>query len=207
MKKILKDAFALFLITLVAGAMLAGVYEITKAPIAQAEQEARAQAYSAVFANAVEFSADDSLTAAVKKADDEFKQVGFGGVALEDALYVKDASGNITGCVMTLGGKGYGGTIRLTMGITTDGMITAISILAHSETAGLGSKCTEPAFYGQFANKPATTFTVVKGGAGNDSEIDAISSATITSEGVTQAVNAGVWFAKTYMGIEGGAVK
>ena len=206
MKKILKDAFSLFAITLVAGALLAGVYAITKGPIAKAEQEARAQAYSAVFKNAAAFETDDALTAAVKNADEALENAGFGGASLSDALYVKDANGKTVGCVMTLGGNGYGGVINFTLGVTLDGKITGISILAHSETVGLGSKCTDESFYGQFADKPATpTFTVVKGGAGEVDEIDAISGATVTSRAVTEAVNAGVWFAQEYMQVEGGA--
>ena len=43
--KIIKDALALTLITLVAGVALGGVYEITKDPIAKQEAQAKAEAY------------------------------------------------------------------------------------------------------------------------------------------------------------------
>ena len=42
--KIIKDALALTLITLVAGVALGGVYEITKDPIAKQEAQAKAEA-------------------------------------------------------------------------------------------------------------------------------------------------------------------
>lgn len=205
MKKIMKDAFALFAITLVAGVLLAAVYEITKKPIAKAEQEARAAAYSAVFADAAEFVIDEQLKTAVAAADEELETAGFGGASLSDALYVTDADGEKIGCVMTLSGKGYNGEIQLTLGIGADGKTTGISILAHSETAGLGAKCTDEAFYGQYAGKPAEILSVVKNGADADNEIDAISGATVTSKAVTEAVNAGIWFAQNHMNIGGGA--
>ena len=44
--KIIKDALALTLITLVAGVALGGVYEITKDPIAKQEAQAKAEAYA-----------------------------------------------------------------------------------------------------------------------------------------------------------------
>ena len=43
MKKLIKDALILFLITLVAGAALGAVYAITKQPIADAQLAARAE--------------------------------------------------------------------------------------------------------------------------------------------------------------------
>lgn len=41
MKQMMKDAMILFLITLISGAALGLVYEVTKEPIAQQEQKAK----------------------------------------------------------------------------------------------------------------------------------------------------------------------
>lgn len=202
MKKILKDAFALFCITLVAGVALAGVYAVTKDPIAKAEMEARSAAYRVVFADAASFASDDALDEKLENKENLVSTSGIAGATLADALYVKDAAGNTVGYVMTVGGKGYGGTIQVAMGITADWKITGISILSHSETAGLGSKCTDESFYGQFANQPAAHFEAVKNPSNEMSstvEIEAISGATVTSKGVTDAVNLGIWFAQTHM--------
>jgi len=204
MKKIVKDAFALFCITLVAGLLLAVVYGITKEPIALAEAEKAAAAYRSVYAEASSFKADDTVTAAVKDAEDVLKKAGFTGVTLTDALYALDADGNRIGCVMTLGGKGYGGIIEFTLGITADEEITGISILSHEETPGLGAKCTEEAFYGQFAGKPASKLNTVKETVTTKKDIIAISGATVTSNAVVNAVNGGIWFAENYMQIGGG---
>lgn len=202
MKKIFKDAFALFAITLVAGLLLAAVYAVTKGPIEKANLEARAAAYRSVFTDAASFKDSEQVNAAVKTAGESLKAAGFIGCTLSDALYATDANGEVLGYVMSVGGKGYGGMISLTLGIDNDGKITGISILSHSETAGLGAKCTEESFYGQFTGKTAGKLTVVQGGA-NDTQIDSISGATVTSDAVTQAVSAGCWFAQEYM--QGGA--
>ena len=61
-----------------------------------------------------------------------------------------------------------------------------------SETPGLGARSKEEAFYGQYAFKPATELSVVKSGAAGETEIQAISGATITSKAVTSGVNAAV---------------
>ena len=205
MKKILKDALVLFCITLIAGVALATVYAVTKEPIAAAELAARAEAYRAVFADAADFAADDTVDAAVKNSAEICNAAGFDGVTVSDALYAVDASGKRIGYVMTVNGKGYGGTIQFTMGITAENTISGISVLSHSETAGLGAKCTDEAFAGQYAGKPAEMLTVVKAGAKEETEIDAISGATVTSKGITDAVNAGLQFAKTQMQVGGAA--
>ncbi len=198
MKKIAKDAFALFMITLVAGVLLAAVYAVTKEPIARAALEARAKAYRGIFSQAASFAEDETVNKALTTADEALAKAGFAGCKVADALYATDANGEKIGYVLTVSGNGYGGPIDLTLGIGTDGKLTGISILSHTETAGLGSKCTDESFYGQFAGKSATTLSVVKGGA-NETQIDSISGATVTSQGVTNAVNAGVWFVSEYM--------
>ena len=54
----MKDALILFAITLVAGACLGGVYEITKAPIEAANLAAKEDAFRAVLADADSFALD-----------------------------------------------------------------------------------------------------------------------------------------------------
>ncbi|MBQ6706292.1 MAG: RnfABCDGE type electron transport complex subunit G [Clostridia bacterium] len=204
MKKIIKDALMLFLITLVSGLALAAVYEITKAPIETAELAERAEAYRVVFADATDFESDETVDAAVADSAKALSDAGFSPVSVSDALYAVDGNGNRIGCVMTVNAKGYGGTIQFTMGVTGD-KISGISILSHSETAGLGALCTEESFYGQFAGKPAEPLKVIKTGATEPNEVDVISGATVTTNGITDGVNAGIWFAQNVLKIEGGA--
>ena len=50
MKKIIKNALILTIITVVSGCLLGLVYEITKEPIAKAQEKAKQQAYKTVLA-------------------------------------------------------------------------------------------------------------------------------------------------------------
>ena len=57
MKGIIKDCLILFIITLIAGAALGVVYDITKAPIAAQEAKKKVEAQQGVFAEADTFDA------------------------------------------------------------------------------------------------------------------------------------------------------
>ena len=61
----------------------------------------------------------------------------------------------------------------------------------------------DPALYSQFQNKQVEKFDVVKQAPASDSEIEAISGATITSRAMTNGVNASITYFETVL--EGGA--
>lgn len=56
----MKDAVILFVITLVSGCLLGGVYQLTKKPIELATIAANNKAYKAVFAEAETFDSDEA---------------------------------------------------------------------------------------------------------------------------------------------------
>lgn len=189
MNKIVKNAIILTVITLVAGIGLGFVYEITKEPIAQAQDAAKKEAWQQVFPEA---SLDDFTEVDVdtKAADQAIKDLGIKATIDE----VCEVEGGEAGYVVTTtDSEGYGGNIQITVGITSDGTVSGISILSISETAGLGMKATEPAFYTQYEGKQAEKFAVSKDG-GDGEPIDALSGATITSRAVTGAVNAALGY-------------
>ena len=190
MKKILKDAFALLMITLVAGILLGFVYSITKEPIAQQEQLTKERSCQEVFADAATFENDtDDLEAATAA----MKAAGYEVQTLSEILVAKDDSGSTLGYVLSLvDPEGYGGDISFMMGIRLDGTLNGISILSIGETAGLGMNADTDAFKSQFANKKVEKFTFTKTGSTSDSEIDALSGATITTTAMTNGVNAGL---------------
>jgi electron transport complex protein RnfG len=55
---LIKDAIALFLITLVSGLALSFVYEVTKAPIEKQQEDKKFRANQEVFTEATSFSPD-----------------------------------------------------------------------------------------------------------------------------------------------------
>ena len=190
----MKDALILFAITLVAGACLGGVYEITKDPIAAANQAAKERAFREVLADADSFAMDD-YSAALDKVNTEVKELDFGNVSVDECATGMDASGTAIGYVVTATSKdGYGGDVTVSVGITTDGEVKGIEFLTLNETAGLGMNASKPEWKGQFADKKVEQFSVTKSGSTSDEEIDAISGATITSNAVTNAVNTALYF-------------
>ena len=80
---------------------------------------------------------------------------------------------------------GYGGNITLMVGFKKDKKtVISYKVLAASETPGLGMKLKTPEFAGQFAGKDGASLKVKKDGG----EIEAITSATITSRAVCRAI-------------------
>ena len=191
--KIIKDALALTLITLVAGVALGGVYEITKDPIAKQEAQSKAEAYEQVFTDAAAFEAvemDDTLTKTIR---DQLDQEGYKAQSIEEVMRAEDQSGETLGYAFTVvTSEGYGGDIQFSMGVQNDGTLNGISILSIGETAGLGMNADTPAFKDQFVGKQIEKLQYTKNGATQDDEINAISGATVTTNAMTNGVNAGL---------------
>lgn len=191
--KIIKDALALTLITLVAGVALGGVYEITKDPIARQEAQAKAEAYEQVFTDAAAFEEvkmDDTLIQTIR---DQLDQEGYKAQSIEEIMRAEDQSGETLGYAFTVvTSEGYGGDIRFSMGVQNDGTLNGISILSIGETAGLGMNADTPAFKDQFVGKQVEQLQYTKNGATQDDEINAISGATVTTNAMTNGVNAGL---------------
>ena len=187
MKGMIKDALILFAITLIAGLMLGVVNDITKEPIAKQEQKAKTEACQNVFADAASFE-----EAQLQDATQALTDAGITGADIDELMEAKDASGALLGYVITVTDhEGYGGDIQFSMGVTTDGILNGISLLSISETAGLGMKAGE-VLVPQFENKNVSRFSYTKTGSTGESEIDAISGATITTNAVVNGVNAGL---------------
>lgn len=201
---IVKDAAILFVITLIAGIALGAVHAITLEPIEQATIAATNKTYSEVYPEATEFVNTDELTAAVEKANTEVDTWGLGNKAgklsINDAMVAKDASGNDIGyMVIATSGEGYGGDIKMTVGISNEGKVTGIGFLTINETVGLGLKAKDAEFRDQFVGKDASgSIQSVKTGNANDQQFNAISGATFTSSAVGLALNGAVYFVNNY---------
>lgn len=65
-------------------------------------------------------------------------------------LYTAD---NGAGTVAILTGSGYGGTMKIIVGISSDGTIAGTKVLEHNETAGLGARVADDKFRTQFVGQ------------------------------------------------------
>lgn len=199
MNKIVKNTAILAAITIVSGCLLGLVYEVTKAPIAQAQENAKQEAYKTVLADAAEFAVDDTFDAA--KAADVLLEAGYSGDDVTEVAVAKDASGSDMGYVITVTShEGYGGDIQISVGILADGTVKGIEMLSISETAGLGMKATEADFKDQFKDKQVEKFSYTKSGEEGDDKIDALSGATITTNAVTNAVDSALVYFQNVLG-------
>lgn len=185
MKKdnIVKNALILFMITLVAGLLLGLTSEITA--------EARLEQADKRISTALEavFNKGESSPIALEADYD-------GYIA---AAYSFTESNQIVGYAFQLETtEGYGDLISMMIGMSTEGKITGIDIISHTETPGLGAKADEDGFKGHFVDKKITTLTLVKGNS-DDQNIDAIGGATITSNAVVVAVNDAIDYYNTYI--------
>jgi len=130
-----------------------------------------------------------------------------------DYSIIKDAykgfkEKSLAGYVFLVESKGYGGIIKISVGIDTTGRIAGVKIGENNETPGLGAKAAEEPFISQFKGlTPAEKLKVVKNEKTKPEEIEAISGATITSKAVVRAVQAAVEMAseinKTNEGVSG----
>ena len=163
----MKDALILFAITLISGVCLGFVYDITKAPIERATIEANNRTYKEVLSTAAEFSEVEGSAEKIAALTEsgELEGLGYGSVAIESVLEGKDESGAVIGHVInSLSNNSYGGAVKISVG------------------------------FDQYVGKNADSLTVTKAGASADNEIDAISGATVTSNAVTNAVNAALFY-------------
>ncbi|MDE7128647.1 MAG: RnfABCDGE type electron transport complex subunit G [Bacteroidales bacterium] len=153
----------LLVICLVCSALLAGVYALTKAPI---DAAAAAKTNNAIAQVVPDFDGEPVMST-VQVAGKDY------------TYYTVSKGGQVTGYAIQASSSGFGGALNVMVGMTADGEIFNTSVLSHSETPGLGAKCTDPAFADQFKGfNPFQKKLAVKKDGG---DVDAITASTITS--------------------------
>ena len=223
MKKssMMKDAVILCIITLVLGAVLAGVYTLTKKPIDDAQARANNKACEAVIASGDAVNNTVATGEAVKflqthdLSNQEVKEGETSGDLLSTYVDIQEIHPTKDGGYVYLADalKGYGGKISFALGIDKYGATTGIAITSQSETAGLGAKCEEEEFTKRFVDlynisetgelyaKEAPEEQVLTDNEGRErhlkTQVQAITGATVTSRAITRAVK-GILFYNTY---------
>lgn len=182
MKKRLKEyrklILTLFAITAAAALLLSVVNALTANPIAQRLEARRRAAMETVSPGAAIFS-----------------QVKFDPSVVTDmhAAYKGDV---LLGYCVELNADGFTGPIDLLVGVSAAGKVTGVSILRHTETAGLGANADDPGFLDQFVGRSGS----IRVGGG----VDAVSGATVTSKAVAQGVSDALEAVANYQGTGGG---
>ena len=198
MNNIVKNTLILTAITVVSGLLLGVVYDITKEPIAQAQENTKQEAYRTVLSDASEF---ESVEFDADAAASLLSENGYASDVITEIAEGTDASGETVGYVISVqSSEAYDGSLTLSVGIASDGTVKGIEMLEISETAGLGMKADEAEFKDQFKDKNVQKFTYTKTGEDGDDKIDAISGATITTNAVTNAVDSALVYFQNELG-------
>jgi len=175
----LQMVVALVVVAVVAVLFLGLTDMVTREPIAMAQKEALNRALVQVLPE----HSNDPLTDAYNVEIDGTAQRFFPG---------RDRSGTVTSLAWeTAAPDGYSGTIRILMGVLTDGSIYAIRITDHRETPGLGDGIVNnSAWLASFVAKTIgnTRWAVKKDGG----DFDQFTGATITPRAVIKAVKGGL---------------
>ena len=161
-------ALCLSAVCLICSAVVGGAYAVTADPIAEA---AKAKTTASIARVLPEFSAEPEQ----------------GSIELNGAKYsYYKVTG--AGCAIISSTSGFGGLLPLMVGIADGGTIHNTAVLSHSETPGLGAKCTtDEHFMEQFRGfDPAAKTLAVKKDGG---DLDAITASTITSRAYALAVS------------------
>ena len=179
MLNILKPGLVLFIFTTIAGICLGFVFDVTKEPILQQELQAKALAMQQIFAIASEF----------RDYEVEFSEK----MDIDSVTECFNSSGDRVGFIVGASESGYSGIIEVLVAINLEGTIEGIAIVKQSETPGLGANAVLPKFTDQYIGKSGV-LTVTKSESPSNTEIQAITSSTITTVAVTGAVNRALQF-------------
>lgn len=188
-KVVFKLGFILLLISGVAACCLALTNYVTAGTIEEMNIQANTVARQEVLPEATDFEevpAEDVVKVATEIGMEKPEEL------LE--IYAGKNGSEVVGYTVKTGpGSGFSGEVQVLTGISTDGVITGITIIKHNETPGLGALATGE-WNDQFTGKSAAEeLVVVKGTAKEGSnEIQAITGSTITSKAVTEGVNTSI---------------
>lgn len=190
-KETVKYGITLFVITAIVGVALAGVNFLTKDKIEENTVLKINDAYKEVI-DAQDFSEEIDLNSVLEKSD-----------CIKSVVVAKKGGEKVGYCVKLEQTGGYGGVIGLVVGVDNEACITGVSVVEHSETAGLGANLVKESFRNQFKGIGEEIKGVVKANP-KENEIQALSGATVTSKAVKNAVNSSISVVKQ---INGGGEK
>ena len=158
-QSMLKSTIMLTIVCLVAASLLGGAYTLTEEKIAEQSESALKSTLKEVVPDAEEFE-------------------------LTEDFYTAKSDDMIVGYAAVVELNGYGGLMKILVGINTQKKVTGVRIMEHLETPGLGANADKPEFYNQFNDLGPKEVGLTQ----NEGKIDAITGATITSKVVVDAV-------------------
>lgn len=157
----------------VCSSILGVVYAVTKSPI------------DVTNANILKASVSAVLPSIDGAELSDAQPLEVGGQPSE--CYALSKDGEVVAYAVKSATSGFGGALTLMVGVLPDGVVNNATVISHSETPGLGAKCTsDENFMAQWRGFDTNEkiLSVKKDGG----DVDAITASTITSRAYTLAV-------------------
>lgn len=169
-------------VCLFCSAVLGGVYAVTYGPIQKASENNLKASIGLVLP-------DGGILSDAKTYDAD-------GMSFEYYESISDSA--VVAYAVKSTTIGFGGPLSVMVGVLPDGTVYATKVLSHSETPGLGAKCSsDEGFLSQFRGFSPDKKLVVRKDGG---DVDAITASTITSRAYTLAVSNAVEVVKSLGG-------
>lgn len=180
-------------VCVVAAAGLALTWSFTADKIEAQAREAERASLAAVLPDAAKFEAvTDAATLAKART-------AAGDIGVDGAFRALDAAGQPAGVGILVASRGYGGPIRMAVGMDRNGKVVGVKIVSYAETPGLGTKVVEDVSFLPRFNGLASVDAAKK--------VDTITGATKSSRGVRKGVEAALAAYAALGGAEGGSAK
>lgn len=167
-------------VAIISGAVLAAVNHATEATIAEQDRLTLAAGIKAVMGtDEITVTADEDVTLNIDEKDYAFV-----------VHKVNDGDGSFLGAAVESTTMGFGGDLKVLVGFDAEGTVLGYTVLAHSETPGLGAKADtwfQAEGKGCIIGRNLNGNTLVVNKDGGD--VDAITASTITTRAFLKAVN------------------
>lgn len=169
MKETIKLGVILLIITVVSAGVLAISNNLTKDKIAELEMAGSLDALKGIFGENTDF----------KPLDEGKLEEIIGATPSVIEIFEAYDGDSLIGYAIKHVSRGFGGDLVLMTGFNVDGTVAGMDVLEHAETPGLGAKAEEPEFRDKFIGKSTS----------EEITVEAISGATVTTDGVLAGVN------------------
>lgn len=178
-QKMIKTGAKLAVICAVAGLVLAIVNAMTAPQIEINRQEKLRLALEAVMPAGMEAGESGDVS------DHE----------VVEKQFLLTMNGDVSGVILQLVGKGYGGDLLIMASYSLDGSILGVSLTENSETPGIGKKAEVEGYMDKFLGTGGESPVPVRKNQLKQSDADAVTAATVTFSAIAKALAAGSSYA------------
>ena len=169
---IAKPTFALFIITIVAAVIMGLAYVVTEEPILRARHQSEMNAIASLL--------PENYSMNFIYLDDHDSNLTRLAISYNEA-------GERIGYVFSAAPTGYSGPVFMMIALNTNGVISGVRVISHTETPGLGSQITAGWFLEMFEGRSG--YLTASRNPASLQEIDLIASATISVNAVLRGIN------------------